>query len=177
MQTSPLQPSREKVAGAMRYAESTPWRANLIEVNAPPIEVRKTIRHWNPVGCIVERGLSSARVPKRLFAGIPVVYIDQVPHKGPEREWCVCHDSRASVRRAFAELEAGKPAGFAFVRDARRRKPPLHDASYRIPVPQDLSHLAMGRVHLYQIDVPRRALGIAHGARHLLAGRLQRRSL
>ena len=120
LQTSPLQPSREKVAGAMRYAESTPWYVNLIEVNSTHGEVRRVLRHWNPVGCIVERGLSAARVPKRLFAGTPVVYIDQMPHKGPEREWCVCHDSRASVRRAFAELEAGKPAGFAFVRDARR---------------------------------------------------------
>lgn len=119
LQTLPLQPSREKVAGAMRYVENTPWCVNLIEVNVPPAEVRKTIKHWNPIGCIVERGLSQARAPKRLFAGIPAVYIDQVPQKDTKGEWCVLHDSRASVRRAFAELEKDKPAAFAFVRDAR----------------------------------------------------------
>lgn len=118
--TTPLSPSREKFAGAMRYADSTPWLVNIVEVNGRPVDVKKALELWKPIGCIVERGLSLARAPRRFFGNIPVVYIDQAPHAESDGEWGVRHDSRASVRRAFAELERGTPKSYAFVRDARR---------------------------------------------------------
>ena len=118
-QTTTLSPSREKVAGALRYAESAPWDVQIVEVNMKPSEIRRAITHWQPLGCIVERGLSSAMVPKRLFAGIPVVYIDQNISKAQPGEWCIRHDSKATVRMAFMELSQGKPKSYAFVRDAR----------------------------------------------------------
>ena len=120
-QTLSISPSREKLIGAFRYIESAPWRVNVVEANVKPSEVRSLLRHWKPVGCIVERGLSSARIPRRLFANMPVVYIDQHPVPGDKAEWCVRNDSTASVRMAFAELERGEPACYAFVRDMRRK--------------------------------------------------------
>jgi hypothetical protein len=35
-QTKALSPSREKVAGALRYAESSPWDVKLVEINLRP---------------------------------------------------------------------------------------------------------------------------------------------
>ena len=116
-----VSPSREKVEGVFRYVETAPWRVNVVMANARPYEVRNLIRRCKPVGCIVERGLSSARIPRRLFANIPVVYIDQRPVPGDKAEWCVCNNSTASVQMAFVELERGSPASYAFVRDMRRK--------------------------------------------------------
>jgi LacI family transcriptional regulator len=118
-QTKALSPSREKVAGALRYAESSPWDVQLVEINLRPAEIRNAISHWKPLGCIVERGLSKAKTPERLFAGIPVVYIDQNSSNEKQGQWCILHDSKASVRMAFKELTRGKPVSYAFVRDAR----------------------------------------------------------
>ena len=118
-QTKFMSPSREKVAGALRYAESSPWDVQLVEINLRPAEIRNAISHWKPLGCIVERGLSKARTPERLFAGIPVVYIDQYSSGEKQEGWRILHDSKASVRMAFKELARGKPASYAFVRDSR----------------------------------------------------------
>ena len=112
-------PVREQVSGAYRYIETSGWNVQLIEVLIESIDFRNLLRKWNPIGCLVNRSLTSARLPKRMFARIPTVYVDQDRSVPNEREWCVFHNSVATTRAAFDELSRLHPVHYAFIRDAR----------------------------------------------------------
>ena len=119
LQTNTATPLREKLAGAFRYLAESGWNVQLVEANPKPHEVADLLRKGRTVGCIVDRGLARGRNPVRLFRGIPTVYFDQSPYTALRDEWCVLHDSAATVRLAYAELARGKPVHYAFVKDAR----------------------------------------------------------
>ena len=115
-QTSSKIPSREKIAGALRYLETSDWPAQLIEVNLTTKDIRKALHHWSPTGCIIDRGLSSARSPIRLMKKIPTIYIDQNPQTATVDNWYIRNDSYATVKMAFAELMRLRPVHYAFVK-------------------------------------------------------------
>jgi LacI family transcriptional regulator len=115
-QTSSKIPSREKIAGALRYLETSDWPAQLIEVNLTTKDIRKALHHWSPTGCIIDRGLSSARSPIRLMNEIPTIYIDQNPQTAAANNWYIRNDSHATVKMAFTELLRLKPLHYAFVK-------------------------------------------------------------
>lgn len=120
-QSSNALPAREKIAGAYRYLESTNWGVQLVEQNPSPRDIRKALAKWQPVGCVVERGLTTGKSPVRLFARTPVVYIDQNPENADTGCWHVQSDARALVRMAFAELARTAPSHYAFVRSHKNR--------------------------------------------------------
>lgn len=119
-QTLPAPQSREKVAGAFRYLESSGWDVRLVEQNATPSEIKKTLKKWNPLGCIIDRGLADGRNPVRLMGKIPTIYFDQNPNTAAPGYWYVRHDSRATTQMAFRELLRNAPVHFAFVKTHKR---------------------------------------------------------
>ena len=119
-QTLSAPQSREKVAGAFRYLESSDWDVHMIEQNATPAEIKKTLRKWDPIGCIIDRGLADGRTPIRLMGRIPTIYFDQNPNTAVPGCWYVRHDSRATTQMAFRELLRNTPAHFAFVKTQKR---------------------------------------------------------
>ena len=119
-QTSSKIPSREKIAGALRYLDTSDWPAQLIEVNLTTKDIKKALHHWSPIGCIIDRGLSAARSPIRLMKKIPTIYIDQNPQTATVDNWYIRNDSHATVKMAFAELQRLKPSHYAFVKLSRQ---------------------------------------------------------
>ena len=108
----------KRLDGARRYLRSSGWDVRLVELSGETPHLRETLRQWNPLGCIVERGSAHGRAPLRLFRKIPTVFVDQGDGAACDG-WNILHDSSATARMAFAELRRLSPRHFAFVRDAR----------------------------------------------------------
>ena len=119
-QTLSAPQSREKVAGAFRYLESSGWDVRLIEQDGTPAEIKKTLEKWNPLGCIIDRGLADGRNPVRLMGNIPTIYFDQNPNTAVPGCWYVRHNSQATTQMAFRELLRNTPAHFAFIKTQKR---------------------------------------------------------
>ena len=95
---------RDKLAGIYRYAQKSKWQVQMVQSGAPAEEIRYMLDVWKPIGCIVDRSLSNARNPTKLFGRIPVVLMDQNPMTSSRQYSCVNHDSAATATLAAEEL-------------------------------------------------------------------------
>lgn len=95
---------RDKLAGIYRYAEKAKWQVQMVQTGTTAEEIRYMLDIWKPIGCIVDRSLSYARNPTKLFGRIPVVLMDQNPATSSRRYSCVNHDSAATATLAAQEL-------------------------------------------------------------------------
>lgn len=95
---------RDKLAGIYRYAQKSKWQVQMVQSGAPAEEIRYMLDVWKPIGCIVDRSLSNARNPTKLFGRIPVVLMDQNPKTSSRQYPCVNHDSAATATLAAEEL-------------------------------------------------------------------------
>lgn len=95
---------RDKLAGIYRYAEKSKWQVQMVQSGASSEEIRYMLDIWKPIGCIVDRSLSCARNPTKLFGRTPVVLMDQNPETSSRQYACVNHDSAATATLAAEEL-------------------------------------------------------------------------
>ena len=95
---------RDKLAGIYRYAEKAKWQVQMVQSGASADEIRYMLDIWKPIGCIVDRSLSNARNPTKLFGSTPVVLMDQNPTTSSRQYACVNHDSTATATLAAEEL-------------------------------------------------------------------------
>ena len=94
---------RDKLTGAFQYADRVGWHIQVVEAGTAASSVREILRKWNPIGCMVDRGLQNSRPPLRVFGRIPTVFLDQHPGKAGNCTY-LTHDSKASVVLALDEL-------------------------------------------------------------------------
>ena len=94
---------RDKLTGAFQYADEVGWHIQVIEAETTVSSVHEILRKWNPIGCMVDRGLQNSRPPIRVFSKIPVVFLDQYPKMARACTY-LTHDSKASVVMAMDEL-------------------------------------------------------------------------
>ena len=106
---------RDKLDGAYIFAKGTGWQLHVIAADASTAEIRQSIRQWNPIGCIVERGMSLGRNPVALFDGIPTVYLDQNPDTATPGAAMVCNDSAAYARLAAREFLETDVRNFTYI--------------------------------------------------------------
>ena len=106
---------RDKLAGAFRFAQEQGWLLQVVERNSSPREIRRTLQTWKPIGCLVDRAMSTGKAPDKVFGAIPVVYLDQNPAHHSRKFPCILHDSAATARLgAEALLNLGYQSyGFA----------------------------------------------------------------
>ena len=95
---------QRKLAGVHRFAQERNWFVQVIERFATPSEIQRAMKSWAPVGCLVDRAMSSGTAPDSVFRDIPTVYLDQDPRRRSRRHPCLLHDSAASASLAGAEL-------------------------------------------------------------------------
>ena len=95
---------RDKLSGIYRYAEKSKWQVQVVQSGASAEEIRYMLDIWKPIGCIVDRSLSNARNPTKLFGRAPVVLMDQNPKTSSRQYSCVSHDSAATATLAAEEL-------------------------------------------------------------------------
>ena len=95
---------RDKLAGIYRYAEKSKWQVQMVQSGASAEEIRYMLDIWKPIGCIVDRSLSNARNPTKLFGRTPVVLMDQNPKTSSRQYPCVNHDSAKTATLAAEEL-------------------------------------------------------------------------
>lgn len=63
---------RDKLTGVYRFAREAGWQVQVVEANSSPAAVRTMLKIWQPIGCIVDRGLAAGREPTRIFGRTPL---------------------------------------------------------------------------------------------------------
>ena len=94
---------RDKLTGTFQYADQVGWHIQVVETRTTTSSVRQVLLKWNPIGCMVDRGMQNSRPPLRVFGRIPVVFLDQYPKMARSCTY-LTHDSKASVTLAMDEL-------------------------------------------------------------------------
>lgn len=94
---------KDKLTGVYDYADKVGWQIQVIEAGSSRREVLEALRKWNPVGCLVDRGMQNSEPPQRLFGNLPVVFLDQNPRNAGDCTF-ITHDSGASVSLALEEF-------------------------------------------------------------------------
>lgn len=106
---------RQKLQGIHLFAREKDWFVQVISRYASEAEARQVIADWQPIGCLVDRGMSPSAPPDRVFRDIPAVYLDQNPAKRSRRIPCLLHDSAAEAALAGEELLKLGCASYAYI--------------------------------------------------------------
>jgi len=107
---------RDKLSGIYRFArEKKEWFVQVVSRFATTSEIHRALKEWQPLGCLVDRGMEKGTPPDRIFGVLPVVYLDQPPSRPSDVHPCLMHDSAASARLASAELLRLKLASYAYL--------------------------------------------------------------
>ena len=103
-----------RLDGILRYGTKHGWHVQVIERAFHKVDVRETLKFWNPDGIIAECGSGAEEINRRAFGKLPVVYFDRDP-KQCRSETLVTQDSAAVGRMAAKELLSLGLDTFAFV--------------------------------------------------------------
>ena len=103
-----------RLDGVLRYATKHGWHVQVIERAFHKVDVRETLKFWNPDGIIAECGSGAEELNRRAFGKLPVVYFDRDP-KLCRNEMAVRLDSGEVGRMAAKELLSLGLENFAFV--------------------------------------------------------------
>ena len=106
---------RDKIVGVYKYAEKSKWQVQMVQTGATGAEIRSMLDIWKPIGCIVDRSISNARNPTRVFKKIPVVLMEQNPATASRHYSNVNHDSSATATLAAEELLQTGIDNFSYV--------------------------------------------------------------
>ncbi len=109
-----------KLAGIRRYASARGWNVATLPREETSRDAVKALCAGAdgvapPIGCVVEASGPRHSLPPRLFAKVPVVYLDPpgpLPWRGVATVTC---DNAAVAETAFKELSSGMPSCFAVV--------------------------------------------------------------
>ena len=94
----------QKLSGVLRFAQERDWFVQVVERFATASDIRRALKTWAPIGCLVDRAMSTASAPDNVFRGIPTIYLDQDPERPSKEHPCLLHDSAASAALAVKYL-------------------------------------------------------------------------
>ena len=103
-----------RLDGVLRYATKRGWHVQVVERAFHKVDVRETLKFWNPDGIIAECGSGAEELNRRAFGKLPVVYFDRDP-KHCKGEMAVRLDSEGVGQMAAKELLSLGLDNFAFV--------------------------------------------------------------
>ena len=103
-----------RLDGVLRYGTKHGWHVQVIERAFHKVDVRETLKFWNPGGIIAECGSGAEELNRRAFGRLPVVYFDRDPKRCKD-EMAVRLDSEGAGRMAAKELLSLGLDNFAFV--------------------------------------------------------------
>ena len=106
---------RDKFKGIQDYAAKAGWQVQVLQYGATAEEIRNQFDAWHPIGCIVDRSLSSVRTPSAVFRNLPTVLFGQNPSTDTRQYANVCDDSSATARLAADELLRTGVEHFSYV--------------------------------------------------------------
>lgn len=141
---------RQKLFGLHAFSQQHGWFVQVVDKFASPREIRKAIRNWDPIGCIVDRAMSKSAPPDHVFGGIPVIYLDQSPEKTSEKHPCLLHDSAASAALVGKELIDLQCASYAYV---AMEKEPFWDKERQARFSEDVAKAGGTLVRLPRQDL------------------------
>ena len=103
-----------RLDGVLRSATKRGWHVQVVERAFHKVDVRETLKFWDPDGIIAECGSGAEELNRRAFGKLPVVYFDRDP-KRCKGEMAVRLDSEGVGRMAAKELLLLGLDNFAFV--------------------------------------------------------------
>ena len=106
---------RDKLSGVYRFALEVGWQVQVINTHGKRQEITEALKLWHPIGCIIDRAMTTAKDPLNLFQGFPVVLLDQNPRTASGKFSSITHDSAASARLAAEELLKTEAASFSYI--------------------------------------------------------------
>jgi DNA-binding LacI/PurR family transcriptional regulator len=105
----------QKLSGVHRFAQERDWFVQVVERFATASDIRRALKTWAPIGCLVDRAMSTASAPDNVFRGIPTIYLDQNPERPSKEHPCLLHDSAASAALAVKDLLRCKCKSYAYI--------------------------------------------------------------
>ena len=91
---------RQKLSGVYLFARENNWLIQVIERYESGTDIQRALKHWNPIGCLVDRSMDIESPPDKYFTGIPTVYLDQYPRLPSPVHPVLLHDSAAEATLA-----------------------------------------------------------------------------
>ncbi|MBR6588587.1 MAG: substrate-binding domain-containing protein [Kiritimatiellae bacterium] len=111
---------RQKLSGVHLFARKNNWLIQVIERYESGADIQQALKHWNPVGCLVDRSMDIDPPPDRYFTGIPTVYLDQCPDHPSRKHPVLLHDSAAEAALAGNDLLKMGCNSYAYLGMARK---------------------------------------------------------
>ena len=105
---------KDKLTGVYAYAEKAGWQIQVIEATSSTETIREVLRKWNPIGCLVDRGMQNSKPPLHFFKNTPVVFLDPNPAYAHNCTSLI-HNSSASIKIAVDEMLRLKLPRLAYV--------------------------------------------------------------
>lgn len=106
---------RAKLSGVYRFAQEARWQVQVIDAGHTPVEIREALELWHPCGCIIDRAMTLAKPPSRVFKKIPIVLLDQNPQTDTGKHPTVVHASRETAVVAARELLSTDIQDFTYI--------------------------------------------------------------
>ena len=64
---------QRKLAGVYAFAQSRNWFVQVVERYATPTDIQRALKNWNPIGCLVDRAMSTGKAPDAVFNKFPTL--------------------------------------------------------------------------------------------------------
>ena len=106
---------QDKIVGVYRFAQRAGWQVQVVNAHGKRAEITEALDLWQPIGCIVDRAMTRARNPIKLFRDIPIALLDQNPATATGTHPSVTHDSAAAARLAAQELLGTGAVSFTYI--------------------------------------------------------------
>lgn len=114
-QSTTSQSWRDKLSGVYRFAQKAGWQVQVVSTRGKRSEIIAAFELWQPIGCIVDRAMTLAKEPAKLFKGTPIVLLDQNPKTATGKYASIMQDSMASARLAAKELLKTGAKSFSYI--------------------------------------------------------------
>ena len=107
-------PERDKLSGLRRFVRERDWELMPIFRQYGRPDLKTLLREVAPAGVVVEASDGREDYPRRLFGGLPAVYLDGNPAAYGRRVHAVLHDTSRTIDLAIREFKVLELSSVAY---------------------------------------------------------------
>lgn len=113
---------RNLLTGLQRFARERAWLVHVLSRPQNDSSLESVIRHWRPVGCVMDCSAGEKAPPDAMFQDTRVVFLNRHPARGETASPVMRHDSAAVGRLAAQNMLELNLPHYAFVPYAPKRE-------------------------------------------------------
>ena len=108
-------PTNAKLEGCYHFARSQGWRIQVVQPPDSPDDVRRLIRNWAPVGCLVDMDGNNGVFTRTALGKTPTVFLDFDNRILGGKAYRTNHDPNSVAELAASHLTALDHVNYAFL--------------------------------------------------------------